>query len=334
MPNRSVPPARANRAGPTPPARTRGTRDNGLDPAERLRRAEAAGGLTPAAAAIAAVDAPTERAATCPKCRRRYTQRKVGSVYVPDLCATCSRLALDEHATELSAAARRTVDEQVGAAALAALEAPWEYEHADLAGFVVSGRSDVARQQRTVLRAAAAYLADWPERLDRAVGFPMIVILRGSPGTGKGLIGWSLARAVAGQHASPAKVATVSDMVRHLREPWHARGYGASEAARLEEWRKPAFLFLDEASRHALHGEPWQALFDVVNARAERGRATVLATNEESDEQLAAILGPAIVSRAKRYSGVWELGFWPDYDYRETLYAEAKAARQARRSRA
>jgi DNA replication protein DnaC len=204
-----------------------------------------------------------------------------------------------------------------------ALEVPLLYKNATVDSFRVDAASpEDAKVKARVVQCARRYLGMWDTRQSDDLEFPQIVVFTGEPGTGKGHIAWSIARAVAVDHGDTVKFTVLSDCIRDLRAAWSQnRGEGPSEVARLAEYRRPQLLIIDEVSEHAFHGEASQHLYDLVAWREQRLLPTILTTNAPKAE-LGRVLGPALVSRAAGWSGVWEFGA---EDYRITL----KKARRA-----
>lgn len=204
-------------------------------------------------------------------------------------CDTCCTI-------QLEAAARETT-ERLCQERLHQLSVPPLYESESIGTFQHHGQRLDTDAQARVLQLARRYMAQWPE-------VPRIVVLQGPPGTGKGHVLWSLAKAAAGQHGAKARVVKLSDAIRDLRAAWSG---GDSEAARLATYRIPAFLGIDEVSRHAFYGQPQQHLYDLLDYREEHLKATVITTNENA-ESLAALLGPALMSRCLGSGSIWNFG--------------------------
>lgn len=78
---------------------------------------------------------------------------------------------------------------------------------------------------------------------------------------------------------------------------------------------------------HAFFGQPTQHLYDLVAWREARLLPTILTTNHAGDG-LGGVLGPALLSRAAGWSGVWEFG---ERDYRSARReARLAASREGR----
>jgi len=230
-----------------------------------------------------------ERDATC-SCGAAFRQIWYGKRWIPIACSRCRGLAEDERTLSTVAA--------TAAVRLAALEVPALYREVDLASFELHGSAEQRDRQSRILQFARRYLGRWPD-------VEAVIVFRGAPGSGKGHIVWSLAKALVTELGATAYVCKLPDVIRDLREAWR-NDDGPSERERLARYRTPDLLAIDEVSRHAFYGEPRQHLYDLIDHRVERGKPTLLTTNEDS-AGLADLLGPALVSRAAG-SGIWEFG--------------------------
>jgi DNA replication protein DnaC len=271
------------------------------------------------------------RAGTCPKCgatstetRMQYERADEDIPWTRHKCGVC----VDN---ETLAGKRGVVDvdrEAIIATRLKQLEVPEYYATATLGSFDVNG-ADPAQRPRLerVKQAAVEFLTDWPD-------VPMITLFRGVPGTGKGHIAWSLARGFVTQLDATARVCVLSDLIRDLRESWSRDEGALSESQRLLRYRSVDLLVIDEVSRHAFYGQPQQHLYDLVAWREIRHKPTILTTND-TGEDLAQVLGPALTSRLAGWASVWLFGedknpeIAASYDYRLKLAKARKRARVA-----
>jgi DNA replication protein DnaC len=186
--------------------------------------------------------------------------------------------------------------------ALAQLDVPALYRDATLTSFETGiGDATLARAKAF----AEHFISAWPD-------VAMIAVFAGGCGTGKGHLAWAIAKELASSRGVLARVCVLSDVIRDLREAWSSREDGPSEAARLAKYRGTDLLVIDEISRHAFYGQPQQHLYDLVAWREVRLKPTILTTNESGDE-LAGVLGPALSSRAAGWGGFIQFG---NTDYR------------------
>lgn len=218
----------------------------------------------------------------------------------PNRCPAC----LDAHerarALEVSLKADRDTFERL-TLRRRELGTPALYQAASLAGWQSHGPSDAQAAQTRARTFAERWISTWPRP-------PLVACFSGGVGTGKTYLAWALARAVVEECGGRARVVKLSALVRSIRETWR-KGSDTTEAAVLRDYTGPDMLVLDECSRHALYGAPTQHLYDVLDARLELERPTVLTSNE-TDEGLMELLGPSLIDRLEGYGGLVDFGSW------------------------
>lgn len=249
---------------------------------------------------------PEMRDAVC-HCGTAFTQVKLYRNWNPDECEKCREATYRAHE------ARKQADreERDLVARFNELDVPLLYTDVTLGNFEPHGNEEDKKHQGRSLQLARRFLADWPDRQKLSVGFPQVVIMRGTTGSGKGHIAWSIAKTLVAEHGARARFGKCSDLIRELRDSWHAAD-GPSESERLRRIRELDLLVIDEVSGHALYGEPSRHLYDLIDHRQERLRPTIVTTNETA-EGIAALLGDALVSRAAGWGGMWSFG---NHDFR------------------
>lgn len=178
--------------------------------------------------------------------------------------------------------------------ALAELDVPPEFAWATTVDAIAADWGTRDQRQRTAraIDLARRIVAEMKEGLRP----PPFVVFCGRPGNGKTLITWAIAHQLAGQLGRSTRVIRLSSMVDQITEHWGTRGSGAAGRAALRRFTTPDFLGIDEVSRDAFFGKPRQHLYNVISERIERGRPTVITTNENMDG-VKAILGEALMSR-------------------------------------
>ena len=178
---------------------------------------------------------------------------------------------------------------------------PAQYSRATLENFATPSPLLTAK-----LKLARRYVEEWPARRSNE-RFPQLVIFFGETGTGKTHLAYAMARAVAQGNECEPTVVSFATVIRELRSTWRRNAGDAHEAQVLQRYHSAPLLVLDEISSHALYGEPWQHLYDVVAPREADLRPTILITNER-EGAMETLLGPAISSRVARYGGPWDFG--------------------------
>lgn len=194
--------------------------------------------------------------------------------------------------------------EREAQACLDALAVPPLYRGVSLDTWELHGDRDAQTRQLRMRSAGLRYLSEWPDPRHT------LQVLRGGNGTGKGHWCWSIAQHVA-RNGSRARVVKLPDLIRELRRAWRDGAAETEETTLRRLWEVP-LLVIDEVTRDAFYGEPHQHLYDVVDHRVEYQRPTLLTSNERQDD-LAAILRPALWSRVWGNGGVLDFGDGPDF---------------------
>lgn len=132
--------------------------------------------------------------------------------------------------------------------------------------------------QARALRVAKDYADNWPEKRDAGT----CLIMCGNPGNGKTHLAVGIARVVMDQ-GDMAMYAVVRDIDRMIKETW-GRGGPRTERQVLADLAAPDLLIVDEVGHQRGTDDERMHLFDVINARYERGRPTILITNLGLDQ--------------------------------------------------
>lgn len=236
--------------------------------------------------------------AICASCREEMEQvryrRDRHLAWPAPICRGCERKEREREASEQHEA---HLAERVGG-----LYLPPLYEDTSFRTWELHGSEEEQAKQLNVVKLAQRYVQRWPEVASTTVFI-------GGPGTGKGHVAWSIVKGVVEYGSVPA-VVNLADLIRDIREAW-GRPESEPESERLERYRLPDLLVIDEVSRHAFYGQPTQHLYDLINFRVEWLRPTIITTNETTDN-LTEMLGPALISRLAG-GNMWDFG---EHDYR------------------
>lgn len=127
--------------------------------------------------------------------------------------------------------------------------------------------------QQKAHRAAVRYAESWRENSQNGTS----LIMCGNPGTGKTHLAVGIAKRVMDEGGT-ALFTRVIDMIRTVRETY-SRDSTRTERQVIAEYARPDLLILDEVGHQ--HGSDAErlTLFDVINARYEQCRPTLLITN-------------------------------------------------------
>lgn len=191
-----------------------------------------------------------------------------------------------------------------------ALNVPPLYEGAALDTLESYGTPIHRDRQARILGSARRFLRLWEESPRKV---PTLTLFLGAPGTGKGHIAWSLAKAVVKLYAARAIVEVFSNVVDDLTAQWGNTGAPAGRT--IGDYRAADLLVLDEVSTHAMFGvqHARRHLYKLLAFREQWLRPTILTSNDDLGTIEADVLGPALTSRLARWGGVWDFG---NEDYR------------------
>jgi DNA replication protein DnaC len=268
---------------------------------------------------------PDQPHATCRRCRAEFPLATIKSTFTGNplpvtrtFCDACEEALRIEEAEAHEAAQRESAARRV-TRAIADLAAPAEYAGVTLQHVTFWGSA--AQRERTgrALQVARRIVGE----VSAGLKPPPFVAFIGRPGNGKTMLCWAIATELASRGGHSCRVVRLSAMIRDLRANWGSgTKTGPSDEQRLARYIGLDFLAIDEVSRDAFYGTLRQHLLDVVNARIDERRPTVITSNE-SIEDLEALLGPALMSRLS-LGGV--VMFGEDEDYRQLSSADRAEA--------
>ncbi len=141
------------------------------------------------------------------------------------------------------------------------------------------------------------------------LGRGVIVCLTGTRGSGKTQIAVDAMCRVAGD-GRPALFRTAREMFIAIRSAYRSDST-RSETQIIAEHRRPALLVVDEIGRRGETDWENNVLFELLNQRYNDMSDTILTCNLGAEE-LAASLGPSIVSRMEEGGGIIECN-WPSF---------------------
>lgn len=187
---------------------------------------------------------------------------------------------------------RRQVEDQLGRAAI-----PERFLDRSLDSY----QADTAKQVSTLAK-CREYADTFEERL--AAG--TCLIMCGNPGTGKTHLAVGIAREIM-KRGHMAMYALVRDVDRMIKETWR-KDSPRTERDLLGQLATPELLILDEVGHQRGTADERMHLFDVINARYERRRPTILISNLglpelRGDDGNEGYLDPRAVDRLREGGG-------------------------------
>lgn len=160
--------------------------------------------------------------------------------------------------------------------------------------------------QRLALGVCQAFADAWLEKLKAGAS----LVLTGAPGTGKTHLACALASRVMTDHLATVMFGTVATMLRHIKSTYR-RDSERSEQQAIDDLTRPDLLILDEVGVQIGSEHEKLLMFEILNARYQDCRPTVLISNLSSIE-LEDYLGHRVMDRYRECGSV--IGFdWPSH---------------------
>jgi DNA replication protein DnaC len=157
---------------------------------------------------------------------------------------------------------------------------------------------------------AKRFAVDFVERFDESRGRGAMLL--GNVGTGKTHLACAICRQLlVDKPTRKIMYASVQRAVRRIKETW-GKGSGESEAQAIEALARPDLLILDEVGVQFGSETERSLLFDVLNERYERRRATIFISNHNRDE-VAAFLGARVIDRMREDDGALIVFDWESH---------------------
>lgn len=214
-------------------------------------------------------------------------------------CPECARLrAAEEEAAERSEQQRLAVaarlERQLGQALI-----PQRFKTKTFASYRASSDG-----QRLALGACQGYAADFPEHA--AAG--RCLLLLGHVGNGKTHLAAAIAAQVVEQHRRNVLYTTVARVCQQVKASY-GKDAEQSEREALDIFRTPDLLILDEVG--ASYGTDFErmVIFEVVNARYEDVKPTIVISNLAAPA-LSGALGDRTVDRLREGGGIVVVFDW------------------------
>ena len=194
----------------------------------------------------------------------------------------------------------------------------------------MSTLGDYLRQADIPPRHATAVLADddrgqaWRDKalgLIARLGQGGIVCLHGSRGGGKTQMAAQMAKAMCrreaqqpdGGHRFPALYVRAMEIYMAIKATY-TRDAGETEAEVVHRYCRPLLLIIDEAHEKPDSAWAMSLLTLIVDKRYAEGRKdTVIIANAQTAQEMAALVGPSIASRAVETGGMVDCGVWGSF---------------------
>ncbi|KRG69247.1 hypothetical protein ABB29_12090 [Pseudoxanthomonas dokdonensis] len=197
-------------------------------------------------------------------------------------------------AAEISRERQRRVDSLFRSAGI-----PARFAERDFDGYKATGNG-----QKIAHSVCRAFASKWPEKA--AVGSSLV--LTGLPGTGKTHLACAIASHVMREYLAVAAFGTVSAMLRRIKSTY-AKDSQQTEQGAIDDLVSPDLLILDEVGVQIGSEHEKMLMFEVLNARYQELRPTILISNLAMEE-LESFLGQRVMDRYRECGSVlafdWE----------------------------
>lgn len=206
----------------------------------------------------------------------------------PPMVMGCPKCAEERQAEEAKRKAEEAAMERRYRVAnlLGSSGIPTRFADRDFAGYVATSPG-----QRFALNVCRKYAETWASQSEKGGS----LVLTGGPGTGKTHLACAIGNAVIREHLAVVSFGTVLTMIRHVKDTYR-RDSERSEQQAINDLVRPDLLILDEVGIQTGSDHEKMLIFEVLNARYEEMRPTILLSNL-SAEDLEEFIGQRIMDR-------------------------------------
>lgn len=145
--------------------------------------------------------------------------------------------------------------------------------------------------QKIALATCRVFATAWPDRLHSGGS----LVLTGGPGTGKTHLAAAIGIHAMQEHLASVSFGTVFAMLRHIKDTYR-KDSERSEQDAIDDLIRPDLLILDEVGVQTGSEHEKLLMFEVLNARYQELRPTILISNLTADA-LEGFLGQRVMDR-------------------------------------
>lgn len=205
-------------------------------------------------------------------------------------CLACMKEKTELEDAKIREQAMRDRARQRAEAALGRAAIPERFANRKLDNYKVENEG-----QRKALASATRYIENWKDNLDCGTN----LIFAGKPGTGKTHLAIGIAHHVI-ENGGSALYSRFSEVVMKVKESFGEKGKGERQV--IDALKDPDLLIIDEAGKQLGTDFEKNIFFEVINARYEDCKPTILITNLQITE-LSTYLDPAALDRLREGGG-------------------------------
>ncbi|ASX25795.1 ATP-binding protein [Candidatus Williamhamiltonella defendens] len=220
-------------------------------------------------------------------------------------CPRCLETTITEIKLQMQRSQRRKKQALVQAL-LKNAHIPPRFEHACFESY-----QPVNAQARQCLAICQRYAEHWPTRRAQGGG----LVLCGRPGTGKNHLAVSMAKSLIQTHQASVLLTDALQMIRAVKNTW-SKTAEKTETRVIQDYVRPDLLILDEVGVQFGTEAEKIILFDILNARYEQLKPSVLISNLAPAE-MADCIGERVMDRMQEGGGGTLAFTWDSYRQRK-----------------
>lgn len=205
-------------------------------------------------------------------------------------CPKCAREKIDKEDKQLRADAFRAQEQAKAQQLFGRAAIPKRFITRTLDNYVAKNEGETK-----ALNAVTRYVQNWSENRENGAS----LIFTGNPGTGKTHLAVGIARKVM-ELSGTAMYTRVIEIAQAVKETY--TGGGKTERKVIRSFADPDLLIIDEVGRQYGTDAEKMYLFEVINARYEECKPTILISNLNIN-QLKEYIDPAAMDRLREGGG-------------------------------
>lgn len=205
-------------------------------------------------------------------------------------CPSCAREKIEQEDQRLREEAIRAQEQAKAQQLFGRAAIPKRFLTRTLDNYTANGEGE-----KIALSAVTRYVENWQQNKENGAS----LIFTGNPGTGKTHLAVGIARKIM-ESSGTAMYTRVTEIAQSIKETYS--GNGKTERQVIRSFANPDLLIIDEVGRQFGTDAEKMYLFEVINARYEECKPTILISNLNIN-QLKDYIDPAAMDRLREGGG-------------------------------